>query len=105
MENTKEMSIEDFCEEFDQVDDEATVIGTVFDIKKNLSIRCRKQNVEFWAGVDKGIDYFIDGTDVNFRGVFVDAVKCIKEEDDASADYTICDESGKILFLISVLEC
>lgn len=34
MENTKEMSIEDFCEEFDQVDDEVTVVGTLFDSKK-----------------------------------------------------------------------
>ena len=104
MEKTKEMSVEEFCEEFDQVDDEATVVGTLFDGKKNLSIRCRKQNIEFWAGVDKGIDCFIDGADINFRGVFVDAVKCIKEEYDASADYNICDESGKILFLVSVLE-
>ena len=106
MEKTKEMSIVEFCEEFDTVDSEATIICVRYDEEQTFisNIKCVKRNVEFWAGVEKGVRFFIDGLDINFHGIFLEAVKCFRVKDDVSVDYDIYDGSGKRLFLVSVLD-
>lgn len=101
------MSIARFCEEFDQVDGERTIAFITCDKNETSTIQfvCRKRNIEFWAGVDdKGIRYFVEGTDITSTGIFCEAVECIKEEDSTSVDYDIYDASGTILFYISIFD-
>ena len=100
------MSIVEFCEEFDQLDGEVTVLYMMFNKSENFTIqtKCQKQSIEFWAGAnDKGIRFFVEGADITSNGIFCEAVKCIKQVNDASVDYDIYDKSGKVLFLVSIL--
>lgn len=47
MEKTKEMSIEEFCEEFDQVDDDAYIGYFINNDNFEFSFVCQKKDVEF----------------------------------------------------------
>lgn len=103
MEKTKEISIVDFCEKFDAVNPDIVVVCGIGNKGTNMFIKCRKQNIEFWAMNDGGLRFFIDGADISSNGVVLEAVKCVVIEDNIVLNYDICNKLNKVLLSIGIM--
>ena len=71
-----------------------------------IDIQCIQVAPDQWIGatdVNFLIELRVEGADITSNGIFCEAVKCIKQVNDASVDYDIYDKSGKVLFLVSIL--
>lgn len=94
---------EEFCEEFDKVDAETTVCFMVSNEKYDINLKCQKKNIEFWAMREKGMRFFVDGSEIDYHGTIFDVVTCAIEKDDVSIDYTFYDVRGERVCFVSVL--
>lgn len=100
----KTMLINDFCEEFDAVNAEATICFIISNNKYDLNLKCRKKNIEFWDMPKAGLRFFIEGAEIGSHGVLFNIVTCLKEEDIISIDYIFYNNRGERVCSVSILK-
>lgn len=101
------VTVEEFCKKFESVDPETMVCLIISNNNYEIQTRCYKQYIEFWPIIfEKGIRFFIGGTEFDTQGTIYNVEKCKTEEDDASVDYNLFegDSIENPLIHVSVLK-
>lgn len=105
MANTRYLFLtEEFCEQFDTVNEEATVCFVISNDQYDINLKCKKRNIDFWPMKKKGMRFFVDGSEIDYHGTIFDVVTCTIEEDNMSIDYCFYDVRGERVCFVSVLK-
>lgn len=100
MEKTKEMSIEEFCKEFDQVDDDAYIGYFINNDNFEFSFVRQKKDIEFWVSASNVICFSEEHSDISAYNI----QKCVMEKYEENIEYNFYDKNEKVLFIVSVLK-
>lgn len=101
------ITIEEFCKKFETVDPDAMVCLMISSNNYEIQTKCRKHYIDFWRmKIEKGIRFFIEGTESDTQGIIYNVEKCKIEKDEVSIDYSLFegDSIEKPIFYISVLK-
>lgn len=101
------VTIEEFCKKFETVDPDAMVCLMISSNNYEIQTKCRKHYIDLWSMKgEKGIRFFIEGTESDTQGAIYNVERCKIEEDEVSIDYSLFEGNSieKPIFCISVLK-